>query len=174
MYRQDEYTKAQLSLSQDFSDHNLSLMMKEHDIEGLCSVTCSVTGEYLTEDEQVKFFTCLCAFNDTYLHNHKKPTFNKITEPTFNKITEYKILISIVGSLSQGKYTYGNQYRLYTSLKTEVDKILTVINPQVYNKSAILQPKKPKCVVNKGEDGEFKPVIPCKDTCVQIAECSSS
>ena len=83
--RQDEYTKAQLSLSQDFSDHNLSLMMKEHDIEGLCSVTRSVTGEYLTEDEQVKFFTCLCAFNDTYLHNRKKPTFNKITE--------YKILI---------------------------------------------------------------------------------
>ena len=59
MDRQDEYTKAQLSLSQDFSDHNLSLMMKEHDIERLCSVTCSVTGEYLTEDEQVKFFTCL-------------------------------------------------------------------------------------------------------------------
>ena len=111
--KQEEYTKAQLSLSQDFSDHNLSLMMEEHDIEGLCSVTCSVTGEYLTEDEQVKFFTCLCALNDTYLHNHKKPTFNKITE--------YKILISIVASLSQGKYAYGNQYRLYTSLKTEVD-----------------------------------------------------
>ena len=142
-------------------------MLKEHDIEGLCAVTRSVTREYLTEDEQVRFFTCLCAFNDIYLHNHKKPTFNKTIE--------YKILISIVASLSQGKYTYGNQYRLYTNL-TGVDKILTVIKPQVYNKSAILQPKKPKCVVNKGEDGELriKPVITSKETCNQTAECGSS
>ena len=158
--RQDEYTKAQLSLSHDFSDHNLSLMLKEHDVEGLCAVTLSVTGEYLTED---RFFTCLCAFNDIYLHNHKKPTFNKTTE--------YKIFISIVASPSQGKYTYGNLYRLYTSLKTEVDKILTVIKPQVYNKSAIFKPKKPKCLVNEGEDGELriKPVITSKDTCNQTA-----
>ena len=52
----------------------------------------------------------------------------------------------MVSSMSQGQYQYGNQYRLYTSLRSEVDSILKVIKPQVYNKSAILGVKKPKCV----------------------------
>ena len=48
--------------------------------------------------------------------------------------------------MSQGQHQYGNQYRLYTSLRSEDDSILKVIKPQVYNKSAILRVKKPKCV----------------------------
>ena len=46
--------------------------------------------------------------------------------------------------MSQGQHQCGNQYRLYTSLRSEVDS--KVIKPQVYNKSAILRVKKPKCV----------------------------
>ena len=140
---QEDYSRAQLSLSESFSDQNMSLMLQQHDLEGLCAATRSVTGEYLTEDEQVKFYACLCAFHDTYVEKHKKPTFNKPSE--------YKILTSVVASLSQDKYKYGNQYRLYTSLETEIDRILTVIKPQVYNKSAILMPKKPKCVLKNGK-----------------------
>ena len=54
---QDEYTKAQLSLSYEFSDQNISTMLRDYDIEGLCAATCSVTGDYLTEEEQSHFFT---------------------------------------------------------------------------------------------------------------------
>ena len=48
---QDEYTKAQLSLSYEFSDQNISTMLRDYDIEGLCAATRSVTGDYLTEEE---------------------------------------------------------------------------------------------------------------------------
>ena len=42
---QDEYTKAQLSLSvYEFSDQNISTMLRDYDIEGLCAATRSVTG----------------------------------------------------------------------------------------------------------------------------------
>ena len=54
---QDEYTKAQLSLSYEFSDQNISTMLRDYDIEGLCTATRSVTGDYLTEEEQSHFFT---------------------------------------------------------------------------------------------------------------------
>ena len=135
---QDEYTKAQLSLSYEFSDQNISTMLRDYDIEGLCAATCSVTGDYLTEEEQSHFFHLLCHFNKTYCANHEKPIFNKTND--------FKILGCIVSSMSQGQHQYGNQYRLYTSLRSEVDSILKVIKPQVYNKSAILRVKKPKCV----------------------------
>ena len=59
---QEDYSRAQLSLSESFSDQNMSLMLQQHDLEGLCAATRSVTGEYLTEDEQVKFYSMLvCA-----------------------------------------------------------------------------------------------------------------
>ena len=135
---QDEYTKAQLSLSYEFSDQNISTMLRDYDIEGLCAATRSVTGDYLTEEEQSHFFHLLCHFNKTYCANHEKPIFNKTND--------FKILSCIVSSMSQGQHQYGNQYRLYTSLRSEVDSILKVIKPQVYNKSAILRVKKPKCV----------------------------
>ena len=48
---QDEYTKTQLSLSYEFSDQNISTLLKECDIEGLCAATRSVTGDYLIDDE---------------------------------------------------------------------------------------------------------------------------
>ena len=119
---QDEYTKAQLSLSYEFSDQNISTMLKDYDIEGLCAATCSVTGDYLTEEEQSHFFHLLCHFNKTYCANHEKPIFNKMND--------FKILGCIVSSMSQGQHQYGNQYRLYTSLRSEVDSILKVIKPQ--------------------------------------------
>ena len=113
-------------------------MLRDYDIEGLCAATRSVTGDYLTEEEQSHFFHLLCHFNKTYCANHEKPIFNKTND--------FKILGCIVSSMSQGQHQYGNQYRLYTSLRSEVDSILKVIKPQVYNKSAILRVKKPKCV----------------------------
>ena len=135
---QDEYTKAQLSLSYEFSDQNISTMPRDYDMEGLCTATRSVTGDYLTEEEQSHFFHLLCHFNKTYCANHEKPIFNKTND--------FEILSCIVSSIRQGQHQYGNQYRLYTSLRSEVDSILKVIKPQVYNKSAILRVKKPKCV----------------------------
>ena len=92
----------------------------------------------LTEEEQSHFFHLLCHFNKTYCANHEKTDIQQTND--------FKILSCIVSSMSQGQHQYGNQYRLYTSLRSEVDSILKVIKPQVYNKSAILRVKKPKCV----------------------------
>ena len=71
---QDEYTKAQLSLSYEFSDQNISTMLRDYDIEGLCAATRSVTGDYLTEEEQSHFFHLLCHFNKTYCLTTKRMT----------------------------------------------------------------------------------------------------
>ena len=131
---QDDYTKSQVSLSYEFSDQNISTMLRDYDIEGICAATCSVTGDYLTNDEQSNFFHLMCHFNKTYCANHKNPIFNNAND--------FKILRCIVASMSQGQH----QYRLYTSLRSELDSILKVIKPQVYNNSAILRVKKDKCV----------------------------
>ena len=93
---QDEYTKAQLSLSYEFSDQNISTMLRDYDIEGLCAATRSVTGDYLTEEEQSHFFHLLCHFNKTYCANHEKPIFNKTND--------FKILGCRVSSMSQGQH----------------------------------------------------------------------
>ena len=159
---QDEYTKCQMILSHEFSDQNISMMLKDFEIEGLCAATCSVTGEYLTELEQTRFFLCLCHFNKTYLENHKKPIFNKAND--------FKILSCIVSSMSQGEHQYGNQYRLYTSLRSEVDTILKVIKPQVYNKAAILRNKKDKCV-NQPNGKPRRRSSTKGEGCEQTAEC---
>ena len=45
MESQDEHTKAQLSLSYEFSDQNISTMLRDYDIEGLCTATRSVTKD---------------------------------------------------------------------------------------------------------------------------------
>ena len=49
-------------------------------IEGLCAATRSVTGDYLTEEEQSHFFHLLCHFNKTYCANHEKLIFNKTND----------------------------------------------------------------------------------------------
>ena len=64
---QDEYTKAQLSLSYEFSDQNISTMLRDYDIKGLCAATRSVTGDYLTEEEQSHFFHLLSFFSPTVI-----------------------------------------------------------------------------------------------------------
>ena len=70
-------------------------MLRDYDIEGLCAATRSVTGDYLTEEEQSHFFHLLCHFNKTYCANHEKPIFNKTND--------FKILGCIVSSMSQGQ-----------------------------------------------------------------------
>ena len=41
-------------------------MLRDYDIEGLRAATRSVTGDYLTEEEQSDFFNYIRHFNKTY------------------------------------------------------------------------------------------------------------
>ena len=69
-----------LRLSYEFSDQNISTMLRDYDVKGLCAATRSVTGDYLTEEEQSNFFHLLCHFNKNYCAKPEKPIFNKTND----------------------------------------------------------------------------------------------